>query len=107
MLILTTVGFIRTVLTVALVADGNHERMMGMNDNFERGKKQVIDNALDVLERLTGLSDSSLDAIREAIEEEDKVLVAVPKDCVECCTPSEAGCACCTVWQVNEKGGRE
>ena len=39
-----------------------------MDDNFERGKKKVIDNALDVLERLTGLSDSSLDAIREAIE---------------------------------------
>ena len=53
------------------------------------------------------LTPASLAAIREAVEEEDKVLVAVPKVCVECCTPSEAGCACCVVWQDNEKEGGE
>ena len=62
---------------------------------------------LNDLREHTNLSTSSIGAIREAIEEEDKVLVAVPKVCVECCTPSEAGCACCVVWQDNEKGGGE
>ena len=37
------------------------------DNNFTRGKQEAIDNALNVLKRLTDLSDVSIDAIESAI----------------------------------------
>ena len=44
----------------------------GTLNNFERGKREVIKNALNTLERMTSLKDAELDIIRAMIQGDTK-----------------------------------